>query len=212
MKLEAIWRLSPYAPHTNARFKREKKGASQLFEHSFRSFLLGCVFNSGPAHYCPSLLSPSTRGPAEHDPCHVGYYRLLRARNNPLSHSNNGIQKNLASGSFISASSSFPSSMSMCSNSGNFLASSIWENRWSMTFDVKRKLFLQIFCHSGEKECVERERHLRGARGRKRRNKFISPSSCESLTLRRTRRSPTSVGFSSLYVRWCCVNDVGFRG
>lgn len=68
MKLEAIWRLSPYAPHANARFKREKKGASQLFEHSFRSFLLGCVFNSGPAHYCPSLLSPLTRGPAEHDP------------------------------------------------------------------------------------------------------------------------------------------------
>lgn len=105
-------------------------------------------FQFRPCALLPVSTFSLDAGPSRAWSCHVGYYRLLRARNNPLSHSNNGIQKNLASGSFISASSSFPSSMSMCSNSGNFLASSIWENRWSMTFDVKRKLFLQIFCHS----------------------------------------------------------------
>ena len=47
----------------------------------------------------------------------------------------------------------------LMTNSGNFFASSssTRKNRWSMTIDVKRKLFLKIFCHSG-KEFVEREK------------------------------------------------------
>lgn len=104
-ELEAIWRLSPYAPHQCQVQKGKER--SQPAVWTLFSFLSPRLrFQFRPCALLPVSTFSLDAGPSRAWSCHVVIIDSC-AQGITLSHSNNGIQKNLASGSFISASSFF---------------------------------------------------------------------------------------------------------